>query len=591
MEIQIPTKDNKLSQPNDGDFAGNIWASWNMDFISNPGAIRVSPQTNIVMSNLDSTYMVYPVQFVEGNFLGAGDNNTTRIWAICDGSVFYTTTSNTPSGGFTKDATANSPTTTNHLYSDGVEWNGSLLVSSPNVLSKLTGGTWTASYKTFQDNTVPHPLGKGFNNLLLVGDYHATNGAVVSSIDTSDNISVSRVILGKDFNVIWIRSSSNMIYIGCRNKNGGRAKIFAWDGSSDNFNYDYKISGSECFAGIIHNEVPYTINERGELLALTGAAFTQIDNLPNFNTDYNLSGSWNPPLSVGRNAMTVQDNRIHILIQTAISTGNNQMLENELSGIWCYDKNIGLHHRYSITKDTGSNIIDYGSPTIVRSGSLFTLDKSNGNILIGASLYVNSGIAPNNTIRHCILTIKNLETDTSSKLGYFITPKISTQSVQENWQKAWLVIKKFLSANSKIVVKYRVFEKSFPFWQFGQGCIWNSTTSLSTSSSYFSELSAGDEIEILSGEGSGLSATISSLSGTNIINLDETVDGASDSLTAKASNWIKCGTNINIQEQEFFKIPLAQNSTWIQFKVIIFAEGKEEVKRLIIKSDPQLPVI
>ena len=588
MQIQIPNQENKLSQPNNGDFDGNIWATWNMDFISNPGAIRVSPQTSVVMSNLDSTYMVYPVQFVEGAFL----DGTIRIWAICDGVVFYTSSTNVPSGGWTKDATANTPTALDYRYSDGVEWNGSLIVSGLTALSKLTAGTWTASYKTGFTTAIPHPLGKGFNNLLLVGDYSATYGAVVTSIDTSDNVYSNRLIFGKDFQVVWIRSSSNMIYVGCKNINGGRAKVFAWDGSAENYNYDYKINGSESFAGVIQNEVPYTINERGELLALTGSAFTQIAKLPIFNTDNHLHTEARGFIpSVTRNGMTVQDNRIHILLKAAYETaiGNTPTIamENMLSGIWCYDPQIGLHHRYSVTHDTGANIMDYGSPTIVAGGALMTTDKLHGNMLIGCSLYINAAT----TLQHEILTIKNLETDTSAKLGYFITPKISTQSVQENWQKAWLVIKQFLSANSKVKVKWRIVDRQILFGSNDYStCTWSDADTFTTAESWVNA-SAGDEVEIMTGEGSGLSATISGIIGTNVVDIAESVSGASGTLFARVGNWTDCGTDINIQGQEFFKIPLAQNSTYIQFKVIIFAEGKEEVKKLIIKSDSQLPVV
>ncbi len=588
MQIQIPSQDNKVSQPNKGDFAGNIWASWNMDFISNPGIIKVSPQPNLLYSNLTGTAMIYPVQFVVGTF----DTNL-RNWLICDGYGIYK--SGIGALGFhsswTKDTTTGTPTDLNHLYSDGVEWNGSLIVSGTDKIHKLTAGTWTDTYQSTQSSTVPHPLGKGFNNLLLIGDYHATDGAIVSSVDTSDSLTVSRVILGKDFNVIWIRSSSNMIYIGCRNVNGGRAKVFAWDGSSENFNYDYKINGSECYAGIVHNEVPYTMNERGELLALTGSAFTQVACLPIFNTGNNLTGSDSTIYNISRNAMTIQDNKIHILIKGSVYYDYNY-LENQLSGIWCYDPEVGLHHKYSLTKDTGANIMDYGSPEIVKGGCLMTLDKQIGGILVGVSLYTADGFT-DSTIRHCIENFNPdsvHESETIPKIGYFITPKISTQSVQENWQKAWLLIKKFVSADSKIKVKYRTYDKVYATWGQPIVATWSDTNTF-VSTPVHTDLTVGDEIEIMSGEGSGLSAHISTLTGTNIIDIDETVAGASGTIRVRASNWIDCGTAINVQELEHFELPLGVNSTWIQFKVVIFATGKEEVRRLILKSEPQLKII
>jgi hypothetical protein len=587
MKIEIPTEKGQLVQPNKGEFDGNIWASYNMDFISNPGAIRVSPQTTVVYSDLNSTPMIYPTQFVEGAFL----DTTVRIWTIADKGVFYTNGSDpsNPSGGFTKDATAGSPTDLNYLTTDAVEWNGSLIVSKDQVISKLTAGTWTASYKSGFLTGTPHPLGRAFNNLLLVGDYSATLGAIVASIDITDSMSATRLIFGKEFQVVWIRSSSNMVYIGCRNTHGGRAVVFVWDGSSENFNYAYKINGSECYAGVIKDEVPYTINERGELLVLSGSAFTQLATLPVFNTDFNLTAG-----NIGRNGMAIQDNKIHILINASKgstqTTGYNY-LENQLSGIWVYDPKVGLVHRYSITKHVASDINDYGSPVIAPNGyggSLFTLGKNVGNILIGSVLYTGSGVSSNNELRHCILTILNNDTDTTAKSGYFITPKLIGTGAQENWQKAWLVIKSFLSASSKIVLKYRTLDNTFATWNSPQEGTWYNTNSFTTSVSV-SELAVGNEIEIISGEGSGLNAHITNINGTMIV-LDETILGASGTLAARAGNWTKCGTDINYQGQEFFKIPLAQNSTWIQFKVVGFFQGKEEIKKLITLSENQLPI-
>ena len=590
MNILIPNQEGKISQPNKGDLTGNIWASWNMDFVSNPGTIRVSPQTQMLYSSLTSTAMIYPLQFVEGNF----DTTTTdkRIWAIFNGAVYYSGTA-ANLATLTRDYSAPSPS---NAISDAVEWNGNLIVSTTTNLAKLTAGTWDNTWWTgvgtlnqsALNADVPHPLGKGFNNLLLIGDYNSTYGASVYSVDTSNAVSTgasAKLILGFDYQVIWIRSSSNMIYVGCRNINGGRAKVFAWDGYSQNYNYDYKISGSECFAGVVHNEVPYTMNERGELLALTGSAFTQVACLPVFNRDYNITSSWSIPVAVSRNGMTVQDNRIHILLVATVTNSENTYLENQLSGVWCYDPEIGLFHRYSITKDTSGS---YGSPQILKGGVLMTLDKAAGNLLIGASAYLADGVTPS-TVVHGVFSVLNQETETTPKVGYFITPKISTQSVQENWQKAWLVIKKFVSADSKIKVKYRTYDKVYATWGQPQICTWSDTNTFVSSPAH-TDLTVGDEIEIIQGEGSGLSAHISTLSGTNVIDIDETVTGASGTIRVRASNWIDCGTAMNVQEMEHFEIPLGVNSTWIQFKVLCFFTGKEEVKKLIIKSEHQLPI-
>lgn len=595
MLVRIPGNDNRFYQTNQGEISGNIWASYNLDLTSNPGSIRVSPQTEMLFSNLDSTAIVYPVAVVAGDF----DGVQQRYWVVGDDAIVKT--SNVGSNGvpspdtWEQDLITDTPTSLNHFYSDAVEWDGSLIVSGVGAgdLAKLTEGTWDASWwkttlgKSSLNMTIGVPLGKGFNNLLLIG-----NGNVVASVDIYSTVKPTRLTFAAEYNVIWIRSSSSMIYFGCRNKNGGRAKVFTWDGYSENFNQDYKINGSECFAGVIKDEICYTINERGELLAFNGGGFTQIAVLPVFNYDYNLSSNWALPRNIGRNGMAVQDNRIHILIQAAVGGDTSTQLENQLSGIWVYDPELGLHHKYSITKTKATTgVVDYGSPIIQRSGFLFPISKENGNLLIGCSLWLANGITPN-TIRHAILSIKNNESDASAKVGYFITPKIRASEVEENWQKIYVLIKKLLDSTDKIYVKYRTDYKYFGDLDVSSSpapnATWVNTTSF-TADYDLTDTSVGDEIEILTGEGSGLSANIVSINDTLVV-IDETVAGASGTIKVRASNWKKVGTDIATQGLRNFELPLDVRSSWIQIKCVFFFKGKEELERIIIKSEKQLSV-
>jgi hypothetical protein len=578
MEIKIPTDNGIIIQPNQGDFRGNIWASWNMDFLSNPGAIRVSPMT-IIQYTGDATFS-YPSAYVVNSMGTAG---TDIAWVLA-GQYLYFTSSGTLLSSLTKDTTGSSPTCIIGR-SDMVNWIDStgatdiLVVSlDTSIMTLTTGGSWTGRLSGALTTSLPHPMYVGFNNLLAIG-----NGNQVKFYDTSWT-ATHIITIPKDMQVVWIRGSNSTYYIGAKNIRNSRAKIYSWDGSSQNFTNDYRINGSETFAGCVLNEVPYTINEHGELLALSGAGFTKVAQLPVYNTDYVLNSGLpgaSSYLGVYPNAMVVQDSRIHIGINGGIGS-YTQYLESQLSGIWVYEPTIGLHHKYSISKGT-----DFGSPIISQIGFLNPIGKSSGNIIIGSSLWDDG----DTTLKHYIQTIESNDSGTTPKIGYFTTPKFATQSVQENWQKAWLVIKEFLSSESKIRIKFRVVDKIYTY--FGgvpaRQAVWVDTSSF-TSPYVTSELSVGDEVEILSGKGSGLSSTITGLSGTYVISLADTVTGASGTILFRASNWKDCGTDINIQGLENFKIPLAENSTWIQFKVVGFFTGKEEIKQLIIKSDPQLVV-
>lgn len=588
MQIQIPNKEGKVFQTNEGETAGNIWASWNMDFISNPGKIRVSPQGQVVLTNLTSTATTYDAQLsLPTAFVMSDADSTMKIWACTIGAMFKNATevANTSAlTGWVQDAGTGSPTTIDG-FSDMAEFNGGLIVSLPTSLTRLFGSTtWTANWNSVSLTTnKPHPLCVAFNNLLLIG-----NGNKVVSVNVLNAINTGAVILGTEYEVLWIRSSNQMIYIGARNKKSGRAKVFAWDGSSQNFNFDYKINGQYSLSGVIKKEVCYTVNECGELLVFTGGGFTQIAKFPNWNINVDLGiNSANDSYSYWKNCLAVQNDNIYILLNNDLGTISN-VLENMPSGVWCYNDKVGLHHAYSLSTQLGDSVsTDYGNSRISNGGAIYPLSRTAGLFLIGSGLYYNSA----SSAAYYMQVIRELETETTAKIGYFITPKIQTAEVEENWQKVFLIIKKLINATDKIVVKYRITDKIIV--DEPAICVWTSTTTLTTTDTQFANASAGDEMEILNGEGAGLSTHITTITYSNptyTITIEDTVPYASGSVRAVVWNWTKLGT-INTQNQGTFELGLGVNSSWIQYKVVCFFSGKNEINKFISTSIPQLKAI
>lgn len=579
MIIKIPGQDNRFTQTNTGEVSGNIWASWNLDLTSNPGRIRVSPQTQVVMTNVNSTLIAVEDSDFDlvNSFVMSDADGTMRIWAVAT-NYLWNTSGTSALTGWAQDAKTSTPTTTD-ANSDCVEFNDELIVSLPTTLSRCnSAGSWDTSWNSVSLTTgIPHPLCTSFNNLLLIG-----NGNVIISVDTSDTVDATRITLPVEYEVQWIRSSNSMVFIGTRNKKSERAKIFTFDGHSENFNDDYKINGTRSISGVIKDEICYTMNEVGELLAFNGGAFVQVAVFPNFDLKLNFSGSLN-----ARRCMAVQDDDIYILLNSSLTGSVGYGLENMRAGIWRYNPSIGLHHTISLTKTAGTDIPDYGSPYISNAGALYPLQRVTGSFLIGAGMRANTADSPS----YYALVLRELETETTAKIGYFITPQIPTKEVEENWQKAYLLIKKFLNSTDKIVVKYRTDEETLV--ETPALCVWASTTSFTSTDTQFSTVAVGDEVEILEGEGSGLSTHITAISfstPTYTVTIEDTVTDASGSIRAVVWNWIKVGTAVDTQGLRNFELPLAVNSSHIQFKVVMFFKGKNQVERLIIKSDKHQPI-
>lgn len=592
MKIRFPIK-SIWRQFNQGELFGDIWSSFNLDLTSNKGKIRISPQTVILKSGNDDSNIVYPIAFKKTLAL---DGSTFKWWCLGGTKLFVEQNANALD--FAADATSNTPTT-NHLYSDIDEFNNSLIASFSDDLAKLTSGVWTASWwkNSGQLNQSalgqnPHPVHVAFNNLLLIGD-----GNKLHTVDINNNVdtggaSGARITLKPELQIIWIRSSRSKIFIGCRNIAGRSAEIIEWDGQSVNFNENYKINSSECYSGIIKDDICYAINGWGELLEYNGGGFQPIDNLPIlYNKLHRWADSFTIPNLVHRNGMAIINGNINILVNSAINISPYNNIENMRGGIWEYTKETGLYHRYSISKPASSKT-EFGTSVMVKSGALVslypTIGSSFGQFLAGANLYTEDGGDVSTTIG----VIVNLDSgDTVLKSGYLTTPWIPAQEVEEAWDKLWLLYTKFLSSSAKVNFKFRISKKTFNVFDRGvTGCIWTSTTSFTTTSSDGSLLLVGDEIEVISGVGAGLVAhiiAISLSSGIYTITIDETCTGATGKLTVMAFNFTKLDSIQDIVSS-FKRVSISQTSPLIQFKIVMFGVGNSpEVDKIKINSEPK----
>lgn len=594
MKVTIP-KNQIPKQVNIGEGYGDLISSWNLDLTSNPGKTRVSPRLLVNTSSDNTSTMVYPVAFVRNT------SNTMAIdtyFAVCQQAIFTNSNSNLIGGGtFTTDPLASSPTTAlSNLYSDAVTFDGDLVVSLKTTAARLTAGVWSASWYTTLSgsptltNGVAHPLCVGFNNLLLIG-----NGNYIATVTTGGTVSTTRIILPTEYEVIWIRSSNTTYWIGTRHKFGGIGKVFGWDGKSENFTQDYKVGSDIVFAGVIKDEIPYIVNGNGQLLGFNGGGFSEIARFPIADDKINQldEGLTTYPINVNRNGMALINNNIHIFLNAGINTTKYTFIENMLSGIWEYTPETGLYHKYGISKNNDSNINDFGSPKLIQAGALMALNSIQ-KLLAGAQLYKADG----STTTTEIGVINYVGGDAKAKMAYYVTPKIYTQEADEMWQKVFLIYEKLKNTGDFITMKYRT-SKNFRS-SFDQAATWASTTTFTTTATEFSGVSVGDEVEILSGEGSGLSANITAISGsgTYTVTIDTTVTGASGTFQFRINNWTKISsiTDLVMTYQDFsVGIP----SNWIQYKVIMYGTGSAtaenanspEIEKLISLSTPQVKAI
>ncbi len=560
MIFQIPTKDTRrFIQPNRGDLAGNIFATWNMDFDSVLGRARVSPTVRINTDDGDDAQLGIPLAFVRSSA-----DTTDRWWALC-GTVLFKAAGTDPTGAFTQDAITSTPTTATIISSDMVDFNGKLYVSLPTEITELEAGTWDADWwtnvigGTAPTTGIAHPIHVSIKrNLFIVGD-----GNLIHVMDKNENVSNSRVILPSEFETIWIRSNQNGTWIGARNKENGEAEAFFWDEVSENYNYSYKLKSDRTFAGVIKDGIPYTINGEGQLLAYAGGeGFVEMAVLPIFQADFWEDGN-TVNRCVHRNGMAVIDEKIHILASTTISNDDTRFISNFPAGIWTFDENSGLRHKHSLSQYDGTEI-DYGAMVLDNVGALVPTGAES-KFLAGGQIRTNSA-----TEREAIFYMDDGRTN---KRGHFITSLFESSAFEDIFQDLLLNFKRFINSSDRIIVKYRsVKNVNYPI--VAATCTWASTTTFTLTAvqvGTITNIAAGNEVMIKNGKGAGGTFNIKSVAeagGTYTITIDEAVAAgvASGTFSCEINNWTVCATvsTQSIERQEF---DLDVPGTWLQLKV------------------------
>ncbi len=600
-ELHIPSiETRKWTQPNMGDLLGTLWASFNLDLTLRPGKVNISHPTYLAYSTTDDAQMVNPVAGIR-----TAADSTDRWWYLAD-TVLFKSDSAVPTSGIAQDAIASTPTDLSHLLSDMVEHEGSLIVSKSTDLYKLTAGTWTATWWTGAGNlnqaalvsTKPHPMDV-FNRVLMIAD-----GNYLHTVDRNSLVANRRLTLPPEFEIRWIRHNVDRVWIGAKNIYGRSAEVFEWDGYTETYLRRHTLVGDITFAATIKNGVPYTITNAGVLMKHNGSTFSVEARLPVFQEDIledassgNQTAGWADAYTsqqmVHFNGMTVIADKVHILLAGDINGNSTYQLENMRSGIWCYDEEVGLYHRYGLSKYQSGTKKDYATSIIERAGFLAPINKRYGKFICGAKLATNqssgviSGIFTNTVV------------SSLTKRGYFITTKIQTSQVREEWEKIWGKFRKFRASTNGIMIKVRSSDKTDYSYPFVASIKWSGTTGLTflTSETGFANADVGDEVEFILGDGAGASshiATIGAGSGgfTYLITLSESIGTTTNDITgiARVTNFRLLdtfGSTTTTLDQK----SISENSTWVQFKVELKGQyDMPELEELLVFTQNNIKI-
>ena len=588
-------------QTNRSDTIGNLAWTFNMDPYYNLGKIRPTRMmcTDSVTSPTDTDMTDVPIGFkfaktgvvltVAGSFVHGNDGTTN--------------------GKFTKFTIGSGyPTNCSSAFSDIELFNNlPYVTTNSNSVYYYSGGAWTSFTAGSATTGVPHQLTTYGGRMYMV---HNVNQII--SWDTSNTVAT----MGNDYTlnngetvfpsnqiITFIRGSANRIWIGVgvygTLSAGAKGYIYEWDGTGQSTTRSYRLEASAPMACIIKDDIPYIIDSNGRLLKFNSGSFQEVARFPYFDksTLNPFSSNLNDRF-IHPNGMSIVNGRINILINSKLGDNAGSILEQCPSGVWEYDENVGLYHKYSLsyTATNGNTITDYGQNRVAAVGAIAdmkinnTASNANGSFLVGAKIYTDGSNSVAQVWTNDTLPFSSTATYHSTlRAGYFVTTKLESSGLTEAWKGICIKYKNYIDAAEKIVVKYRLSE--FPPTEMA--ITWINSTSFTTNDANMLNYSVGDEVEITQGSGGGMCSHITQIinvAGSFTVTVDEIHTGVTTG-TAKArfQYWKKSGVALNAVKQfEQFNLPTTATSTWIQIKVfMIMDEGDEFEELAVINSVSQ----
>lgn len=333
MPIKIPQQ-GQFAQPNTSDLFGNIWYTRNMNF-DEKGYAKLSSRTVSFKSSQDDNNFGLPISFGR------------------DGNEFHIVTADQPYDlniqesdlSIAEDTNTNNPTLS---YDSWGKWfQNRWHASTATKIWYTTGSAWTDTAVSLTTGKV-HAMEtfKNKNSLAV------SNGNTVLLLSTAYATTVTLTVPA-DFEVVGLSySNAKMGVITMMSDTAAgqnqEAFLFIWDGSSTSAGQGYPM-GSDSILGITAYKSSWVILTRtGELKYFNGGGFETLATLP-FSFVNTTWGDAQGRTTIG-DVMQVEGEKIFLNIGNdydPFGRKGEYFIPNNPAGIWCYDPNVGLYHRYA----------------------------------------------------------------------------------------------------------------------------------------------------------------------------------------------------------------------------------------------------
>lgn len=331
--INIPNETKQWAQANNSDLFGNLSVTKNITF-DQEGYLKLSNSPRAIMHpSLDDDFNSCPV-IIRNEDYGYYTQTVEKPFSV-DLNVLSAypteiTTSGAPSGNFESDAV----------------WSESKMIVTQDTevdYYDISTNSWTDTNISLTSSG-QHPI-VNFLSLqaIAIADVN-TVGLYATPISATPSL-ITTLTIPTDFEITSMCYLQQNLYIGTRHKQGSKAYMYVWNGSGSAAQSHHETDSNIIFSLTVHQGAVWGLNGNGELLRFNGGGFDRKDTFPIFYTDRSMSDIDN--ITLYKNIMKSNGDLLYIIF--ADTSNSAYKLLNQPEGIWCYDENVGLHHRYSLS--------------------------------------------------------------------------------------------------------------------------------------------------------------------------------------------------------------------------------------------------
>ncbi len=564
--MQIPNSQNQIRQINIGDYAGELWESFNLDLSTAPGKIKTNRQLKRILTDaeLGSPAGIVDLLIWDSRYIAATEDGMYE----CSVSNDPTVAANWTATSISEDLDLASSIV---VYNDGVnnrlrislntniaEWNGSLTYDPTWWTADKLGAALKAN--------VPHILEvvQSQKETMYVTDgsrvqYHEKGAASTQIVELDGNMIASCLAPGL----------SGAMWVGTYNETTNNAYVYEiytneQVGGTPVYRQAYPVEGRAVLAIWIRNNTPYIVTETGAIQQFNGAGFTTIGQFPFRFSNRTLDGAQPGLIQDSSRSRPIHPRGVknfgdytYFLLNSNSNEDSFPVTTRLYSGIWEFDHTTNsLTHKAApiATADQNGEMILSGSGPILITNNQYT--------------FAIAGCDPG---RDGALTELYAIQNTYGT-GWFVTPEILSQVETDSFLR--VIHKANIKGDGKIYTLYRTTKRDTKY----ATVTWSSSTVCNTTDD-LSDVEAGDLFRISSGYGAGQWAIIDKIEKSSLtysLTLSRAIGSTGQVSQVYSDNFKLAQDTYTAADGEHKRVGLDVQAAWIQIMVIL--EGEIEYR-------------